>query len=204
MAGDWREATLDQLGRIVTGKTPPSSRPEYFGGDIPFVTPTDLDGRRSIETTGRYLTELGADSVAARIPARAVMVSCIGSDMGKAAITGRDCVTNQQINSIIVAEPDDPMFVYYNLSTRKAEIRGAAGGSAQPILNKSAFGRLEIVLPPPDEQRAIAHILGTLDDRIELNRRMSETLEAIARALFKSWFVDFDPVRAKMAGRDPG
>ncbi len=54
------------------------------------------------------------------------------------------------------------------------------------------------------EQRAIAHILGTLDDKIELNRRMNETLEAMARAIFKSWFVDFDPVRAKAAGRDPG
>lgn len=59
-------------------------------------------------------------------------------------------------------------------------------------------------VPPLDEQRAIAHILGTLDDKIELNRRMSETLEAMARALFKSWFVDFDPVRAKAEGRDPG
>ena len=59
-------------------------------------------------------------------------------------------------------------------------------------------------LPPPNEQQAIAHILGTLDDKIELNRRMNETLEAMARALFKSWFVDFDPVRAKAEGRDPG
>ena len=59
-------------------------------------------------------------------------------------------------------------------------------------------------LPPLAEQRAIAHILGTLDDKIELNRRMNETLEAMARALFKSWFVDFDPVRAKAEGRDPG
>ena len=59
-------------------------------------------------------------------------------------------------------------------------------------------------IPPLPEQRAIAHILGTLDDKIELNRKMSETLEAMARALFKSWFVDFDPVRAKMEGRDPG
>jgi type I restriction enzyme S subunit len=61
-----------------------------------------------------------------------------------------------------------------------------------------------VPIPPPSEQRAIAHILGTLDDKIELNRRMSETLEAMARALFKSWFVDFDPVRAKAEGRDPG
>ena len=59
-------------------------------------------------------------------------------------------------------------------------------------------------MPPVAEQRAIAHILGTLDDKIELNRRMNETLEAMARALFKSWFVDFDPVRAKAEGRDPG
>ena len=62
-------------------------------------------------------------------------------------------------------------------------------------------GRTHITLPPLPEQRAIAHILGTLDDKIELNRRMNETLEAMARALFKSWFVDFDPVRAKAEGR---
>jgi type I restriction enzyme S subunit len=64
--------------------------------------------------------------------------------------------------------------------------------------------RMHITLPSLAQQRAIAHILGTLDDKIELNRRMNETLEAIARALFKSWFVDFDPVRAKAEGRDPG
>ncbi len=204
MVDKWRKVTLDQLGRIVTGKTPSSSHPAYFGGDIPFVTPTDFDGRRIIESTCRYLTEAGANSVAARIPANAILVSCIGSDMGKAAIAGRECVTNQQINTLIVTGPDDPLFVYYNLSTRKTEIRGAAGGSAQPILNKSTFTQLEMQLPPLPEQRAIAHILGTLDDKIELNRRMSETLEQMARALFKSWFVDFDPVRAKAEGRDSG
>jgi type I restriction enzyme S subunit len=203
MAGEWHDATLDQLGRIVTGKTPLSSRSEYFGGDIPFVTPTDFDGRRIIDRTGRSLTEHGADSIAgSRIPPGAVMVSCIGSDMGKAAIAGRDCVTNQQINTIVVTAPNDPLFVYYNLSTRKAEIRTAASGSAQPILNKTAFGQLDILLPSPPEQRAVAQILGRLDDKIELNRRMSETLEAMARALFRSWFVDFDPVRAKAEGRD--
>lgn len=167
MAGEWCEATLEQLGRIVTGKTPPSNGSGYFGGDIPFITPTDFDGRRTIGTTARCLTDRGASVVSgSRIPAHAVMVSCIGSDMGKTAIAGCDCVTNQQINSLVVESGDDPMFVYYNLSTRKAEIRSAASGSAQPILNKSAFGRLDILLPPRDEQRAIAHILGTLDDKV--------------------------------------
>ena len=110
-------------------------------------------------------------------------------------------------SSIIRARPDsnktDPLFLYYffnsasglhSLDTirRQVAVAGITG---------SDLSRLEIPLPPISEQRAIAHILGTLEDKIELNRRMSETLEAMARALFKSWFVDFDPVRAKMEGR---
>ena len=201
----WCETTLDQLGRIVTGKTPPSRHPEYFGGEIPFVTPTDFDDRRRIESTERYLSEQGVIAArSARLPSDSIMVSCIGSDMGKSVIATNTCVTNQQINSIIVGSSCNHLFVYYNLSARKKELRAAASGSAQPILNKTAFGQLGILLPPLPEQNAIAHILGTLDDKIELNRRMSATLEAMARALFTSWFVDFDPVRAKMEGRDTG
>jgi type I restriction enzyme S subunit len=85
-------------------------------------------------------------------------------------------------------------------------IRGVLGDkSAQPNASASTMTRAPLSAPrDKNEQRAIAHILGTLDDKIELNRRMSETLEAMARALFKSWFVDFDPVRAKAEGRDPG
>ena len=79
-----------------------------------------------------------------------------------------------------------------------------AHGATMPNLNTSILAACPFVVPPPNEQRAIAHILGTLDDKIELNRRMSETLEAMARALFKSWFVDFGPVHAKAEGRDPG
>jgi type I restriction enzyme, S subunit len=73
-----------------------------------------------------------------------------------------------------------------------------------PKLTQGNMNRMLAPVPLIDEQRAISHILGTLDEKIELNRRMSETLEAMARALFKSWFVDFDPVRAKTEGRDPG
>ena len=205
MAGEWEDLTLGDLGRIVTGKTPLTAVEGNFGGQIPFVTPSDMDGRRTISTTARYLTESGAASVkGSKIPAGSVMVSCIGSDMGKAIIAGCDCVTNQQINSIVVDDRFSSEFVYYNLSTRKDEIRHqAAGGSAQPILNKGDFSRLEIALPPLAEQKAIAAVLGALDDKIELNRRMNATLEAMARALFQSWFVDFDPVRAKLDGRPP-
>jgi len=203
MAGEWEDLTLGDLGRVVTGKTPLTAVEGNFGGQIPFVTPSDMDGRKSISTTARFLTQAGAASVKGSvIPAGAIMVSCIGSDMGKVVIAGRECVTNQQINSIVVDDRISSEFVYYSLSTRKNEIRHqAAGGSAVPILNKGDFSCLEITLPPLAEQKAIAAVLGALDDKIELNRRMNATLEAMARALFQSWFVDFDPVRAKLDGR---
>ena len=93
-------------------------------------------------------------------------------------------------------------WAYYELLTQ--DINSMDSGSAIPSTSREDFYGLPVQVPPLHEQRAIAHILGTLDDKIELNRRMNETLEAMARALFKSWFVDFDPVRAKMAGRDTG
>ena len=95
----------------------------------------------------------------------------------------------------------DARWAYYTLLTQ--DINGMDSGSAIPSTSRDEFYTLPVCVPPLPEQRAIAHILGTLDDKIELNRRVNETLEAMARALFKSWFVDFDPVRAKMEGRDP-
>jgi type I restriction enzyme S subunit len=85
-----------------------------------------------------------------------------------------------------------------------SHIYGFRDGSVAERLNLPTIRALPVVLPPLSEQRAIANILGTLDDKIELNRRLSETMEAMAQALFKSWFVDFDPARAKAEGRDPG
>jgi type I restriction enzyme S subunit len=94
---------------------------------------------------------------------------------------------------------------FFGLPAFKEHIRAIAVGATMPSLNTSILS--DVLIPHPrdiSEQRHIAHILGTLDDKIELNRQMSETLEAMAQALFKAWFVDFDPVRAKAEGRDPG
>ena len=118
-------------------------------------------------------------------------------------MAAESCVTNQQINSIIVGSECDPKFIYYNLSARKEEIRLAASGSAQPILNKSAFSRLRLLLPPIEDQNEIASILSCLDDKVELNRRMNETLETITLAIFKDWFVGLGPTRAKAKGHAP-
>ena len=94
----------------------------------------------------------------------------------------------------------DTRYLMYALA--HLDISGYLTGSTMPKLTQDNMNRIPVPAPPPDQQRAIAHILGTLDDRIELNRRMNGTLEAMARAIFKSWFADFDPVRAKM-GRNP-
>ena len=96
----------------------------------------------------------------------------------------------------------DARWAYFNLLTQ--DINGMDSGSAIPSTSREEFYSLPVSVPPLEEQRAIAHVLGTLDDKIELNQRINETLEAMARALFKSWFVDFEPVRAKMEGRDTG
>ena len=97
-------------------------------------------------------------------------------------------------------------YLFYALSTDETQqqFHSYANGITRFGLRKSDIGLVEIPLPPLPEQRAIAHILGTLDDKIELNQRMNETLETMAQALFKSWFIDFDPVRAKIEGRDTG
>ncbi len=97
---------------------------------------------------------------------------------------------------------NDTRYLMYALAI--ADINGYLTGSTMPKLTQGNMNRIGITAPPLSEQRAIAHILGTLDDKIELNRRMNQSLDEMARALFKSWFVDFDPVRAKAEGRETG
>ena len=107
-------------------------------------------------------------------------------------------------DNAIVAQPkgsNDLRFLFYLLGS--LELRRTAIGSAQPLMTQGGLKALRTPVPPLAEQKAIAAVLGALDDKIELNRRMNATLEAMARALFQSWFVDFDPVRAKLDGRKP-
>jgi type I restriction enzyme S subunit len=101
---------------------------------------------------------------------------------------------NQTCYGIVARGSIDPVYLYYYLSNTYEEFRNIAHGSVFDTVTTSTLGPLDVALPPLHEQRAIAHILGTLDDKIELNRRINETLEAMARVIFKSWFVDFDPV----------
>ena len=110
-------------------------------------------------------------------------------------------LTNLSIKITLNSDKADNQYVYYHYLN--STLRHLDSGSAQSQITINDLNREPITLPPLAEQKAIASILGALDDKIELNRRMNATLEGMARALFQSWFVDFDPVRAKLNGRKP-
>lgn len=139
-----------------------------------------------------------------------ILIAMTGATVGKVGRfpnTNEQHFINQRVGKVYLSNSKlaNYQYLYYILSQGKyvREMFGAAEGSAQANISGSQIESLSIPLPPLPIQKAIAHILGTLDDRIELCRRMNETLEAMTRALFKDWFIDFGPVRAKMEGREP-
>jgi len=203
MSYERRQYKLSEIGKIVTGKTPKTDIKAYWGLDYPFITPSDFIDTKYINLTSRAISEEGALSVKNNvIEANSVLVTCIGSDMGKSAISVKKSLTNQQINSITVdIEKFDIDFVYYSLSIKKDEIRRMASGSAVPILNKSNFSNIELSCPSLESQKKISNIANILDEKIELLKEENKILEAISQAIFKSWFIDFDPVYANQQGR---
>jgi len=190
--------SISDIGDIVTGKTPPARITGAYStlDGVPFVTPKDMDGRRWIDTTERYLTSDGVMAVKRNlVPAMSVAVSCIGSDMGKAILLRKESVTNQQINTVVIdTERFNQKYIYYVLSTKQQYLKDIAGGSATPILNKTDFGKVTVQAPSKYYQDLIVKYLDCLDSKQETNNQINQTLEQMAQALFKSWFVDFDPV----------
>lgn len=185
------------LGRIVTGKTPRTSITENYGGDTPFLTPSDDLSNKFAPKTSKTLSNQGLSEVKnCLLPANSICVSCIGSDLGKVVLTTKPTVTNQQFNSIIPYKEFNPHYIYYLMNIVGKQLNYLSKTStAVPIINKTTFSNVEILIPTFEEQTAIANILSSLDDKIELNRRINENLEQQAQALFKSWFVDFEPFK---------
>lgn len=207
MSFELYEYKIEDLGKVITGKTPPSKISDAFSAQgIPFVTPKDMDGRRLIDKTERYLSSQGVEAVRnCLLPQNSIAVSCIGSDMGKTVLLPGESITNQQINAIVVdSEHFDYTYVYYYLSTLQDDFKAIAGGSATPILNKGHFSQFKVSLPVKPVQNKIALILDSLDTKIEVNTEINQTLEQMAQALFKSWFVDFEPVKAKITALEAG
>ena len=190
---DFRTIRIADFGRVITGKTPPSSRPELFGDIHPFLTPTDIDGYARHVEPDRFLSSSGRDyQHRLMLPQRAVCVVCIGATIGKVCMTDRPSFTNQQINAVVVNEDEhDPFFVYHLLTTIRDELKSNAGGAATPIINKTAFSEIKVSVPPLVTQQHIAGILTAYDELIENSQRRIKILEAMARDLYREWFVHF-------------
>ena len=188
---------ISDLGKVITGKTPRTSILENYGGKIPFLTPSDNLSEKFSPTTSKTLTKIGLNEVKnCLLPSKSICVSCIGSDLGKVVLTKKPTVTNQQFNSIVPNEENDADFIYYLMTVVGKHLNYLSKTStAVPIINKSTFANYEIEIPNIKEQKRIGKILSSLDDKIELNRRINDNLEQQAQALFKSWFVDFDPFK---------
>ena len=139
-----------------------------------------------------------------------VLLNITGDSVARVCQVAPDVLPARVNQHVAIIRPNpadlDPSYLRYYLTSPKMQtllLSWAGSGGTRNALTKAMIESLEISLPPPSEQRAIAHVLGTLDDKIELNRRMNRTLEEMARAIFQDWFVDFGPTRAKMEGLDP-
>ena len=187
----WKPQTIADLGKIVTGKTPPSAKPEQFGKEFPFVTPSDIQFGNKHTKTERFLSQDGLEAhKRIQLPQKTVCVVCIGATIGKVCFIDQLSISNQQINSIIVnADKHDPDFVFYLASLLRNTLESYAGGAATPIVNKGTFSKIKVRVPVREEQRKIAAVLSSYDDLIETNKRRIEILEKMAEELYREWFV---------------
>ena len=208
MAGEWGEARLGELCDFRAGAVFKPALQGQASGEFPFVKVSDMNlpaNAVRIQDANNWVSAADLRELRAKpFPPGTVVFAKIGEALRQnrlRQVARETVVDNNMMGAVPRIDRIDPQFFYYALS--RFDFSDIAQGTALPYLTVSSLSGLTLDLPPASEQRAIAHILGTLDDKIELNRRMNETLEAMARALFKSWFVDFDPVRAKADGIDP-
>lgn len=189
---EWQTKTIADLGKVVTGSTPPSRNPGWFGDSTAFVTPSDMAADDRRPRPGRWLSGEGRSGLRTRIvPPDSVAFVCIGATIGKACLLPSESVTNQQINTVIPGDEADARFLYYLLRHIAPTIAQAASGAATPIINKSAFSAVQVEVPDFESQTRIGAVLGSLDDLIENNRRRVEVLEQMARTIYREWFVKF-------------
>jgi len=158
---EWEIIELSDIGEIITGTTPSTKVEEYWGDGFPFVTPTDFSGNKYVHNTERSVTRKSVKR-ARLIPKDSVMVTCIAS-VGEVAMASNECITNQQINTIVCNKEINPHYIYYTMLFRKYILKRWAGITTSPIIKKSLFEKFQIPLPPLSEQQKIAEILSTVD-----------------------------------------
>ena len=185
---------IKDIGKTITGKTPSTKILDFFGGNIPFVTPEDLTQGFILNNFKRFISENGYKSIKNNtLDGISVLVGCIGSDMGNVAITTGKCATNQQINAITNFSNDvNPFYVYYYLSNQKKYLRQIAGMTTTPILPKSIFDEIDIPIFEKSIQDKIVGILIPIDRKIKNNLYINEVLKSYLNTLYEYWFLQYD------------
>lgn len=192
---------------MTSGGTPSKSNPAFWGGSIPWLSAKDMKTARIYDTED-HVTALGAANGTRVAKEGATLLLVRGmtllSDVPICS-AGRDLTFNQDVKALVAKPGVDPDFLFYSVLAAKPELLGMVdlAGHGTGRLPTDRVQSLPVWVPELTEQRAIASALRALDAKIDLNRQMNTTLETTARALFKSWFVDFDPVRARAEGRAP-
>ena len=196
---DWKEYKLGDIGTIVGGSTPSTKDSSNYDGNIAWITPKDLSNLncRYISHGERMISQKGFDDCSCRmLPKNSILFSS-RAPIGYVAIAQNALCTNQGFKSIIPNnEIVDSLFLYYLLVYYKPVIENMGSGTTFKEVSGSVMKALTVNIPNIDEQKRIAAILSSLDDKIELNRRINGNLEQQVQALFKAWFVDFEPFKS--------
>lgn len=174
----WRMGTIIDFGEVITGKTPSSENLEDFGEEMPFVTPGDFANYRKFAISAeRYLSDIGIKKLKSKVlPKGSVIVTCIGSDMGKVVIASEECITNQQMNSIVVKHGEYSDYLYYVLSSMTKELKAMAlGSSTMPLLNKSDFEKIAVIFPSSNLLMEFSQIITVEDNMLLL--KLKENLK---------------------------
>ena len=194
---EWKEVRLgDVCTRVCSGGTPKSTNLSYYGGEIPWLNTKEIDFNR-IYSTEKTITDSGLNNSSAKwIVPNTVTVAMYGATAGKSCIVKVPMTTNQACcNLTINDEVADYEFVYYTLKNDYTTLASLANGGAQQNLNAQIIKDYVLKMPSLADQRRIASILSSLDRKIELNNKINADLEEMAQAIFKNWFVDFEPFK---------
>ena len=186
-AGEWEDQTVGDFGKVITGSTPSTAKPAFYGGGIPFVSPADISDLRFVDQTKTTLTPEGFAETRP-IRAGSVLFVCIGSTIGKVAQNVHDCATNQQINAVVPSSEHSSVFVYFALSLASERIALLAGRQAVPIINKNLFSSVRILAPKLPEQQRIAECLSSLDALITFETQKFESLKIHKKGLMQQLF----------------
>jgi type I restriction enzyme S subunit len=192
---EWKELKIEEFCEVVGGGTPSTKEDSYYGGDISWITPRDLTNHKNrfISRGERNITELGLKNSSARILPKNSILLTSRAPIGYLAIAENEVCTNQGFKSLIVdAAKADYNFVYYLIKSNVEIIKGLGTGTTFAEISGSVVKGLKFTIPDLHTQTAIAEILSSLDDKIELNNKINQELENLAQTLFKQWFIDFE------------